>query len=115
MAGDRYTPDEVDAIVRAELLELVSKSGKPVPVLADDLRLDADLGLSSLDVTTLLVALTDRIDPALGETVTSDVDIATVGDLRRAFDPAASRRTADEGGALAASRRRAEARRASGR
>jgi acyl carrier protein len=102
--------DDVDAIVRAELTAVLEKSGKPLPALADDLRLDADLGLTSLDVTTVIVALTDRLDGA-GAAATPDVEIATVGDLVRAFRVSAAGATDAASDPVAASRRRAEARR----
>ena len=115
MSHDDHGTSDIDAVVRGELAALVQKAGKPVDGLTDDLRLDADLGLSSLDVTTLLVALTERLDPTRGNAVTEEVDIATVGDLRRAFRPSAAGRPDEERDALAASRRRAEARRTRGR
>jgi len=110
MSAHRHTEADVDAILRAEIADLLRKSGKPLPALSDGTKLDADLGLSSLDVTTLIVALTARLD-APDDDLT-EVEVATVGDLRRAFRPSAAPRPAPQDDALAASRRRAEARRA---
>ena len=87
MSRDGRGGDDVDAIVRAELTALLTKTGRAVPALADDLKLDADLGLTSLEVTTLLVAVTARLEAAQAADVMTDVDIATVGDLRRAVRP----------------------------
>jgi acyl carrier protein len=113
MSSDGQQPEASDAVVRQELVEVLRECGKVVPVLSDDLRLDADLGLSSMDVTTLLVRLTARLEAHEAEQMMSDTDIATVGDLFRAFRPGDHRGSrADD---LAASRRRAEARRAAGR
>jgi long-chain acyl-CoA synthetase len=52
-----------------------------VPALADDARLDSDLGLSSLDRVELMSALEDRYQVDLSETRFSTV--RTVGDLER--------------------------------
>lgn len=115
MSRDGRGGDDVDAVVRAELTALLTKTGRAVPALADDLKLDADLGLTSLEVTTLLVAVTARLEAAQAADVMTDVDIATVGDLRRAVRPSTPAGVHDESDTLAASRRRAEARRAAGR
>jgi acyl carrier protein len=109
MTRDEHTDDETDTVVRTELAALLKKTGIPLELLTDELRLDEDLSLSSLDLTALLVTLTER----LGFTgdVTTDVDIATVGDLRRAFRRSDGPPDA-QSDTLMASRRRAEARRA---
>jgi acyl carrier protein len=114
MSRDGQREENVDAAVREELAQALRENGKPMPALADDLRLDADLGLSSFDVTTLLVRLTARLDAQHAEQIMADTEIATVGDLRRVFRPAEGGVSADRD-QLAASRRRAEARRAATR
>jgi len=104
-----------DATVNDALEQVLQESGKAAPRLTDDLRLDADLGLSSLEVTTVLTRLTAGLDARRAERMLAGADIATVGDLRCAFRAAVD---GDVGGGrddLAASRRRAEARRAAGR
>jgi acyl carrier protein len=115
MSRDGQPHDGADAVVREELLQLLRECGKEQPLLSDDLRLDVDLGLSSLDVTTLLVRLTARLDAHAAGQMMADTEIATVGDLRRAFRPALGGSARDGLDALAASQRRAEARRAAGR
>ena len=110
----RDSGPNVDALVLDGIATLLRKSGKDVPVLTDDQRLD-DLGLTSLDVTTLLVELTERLGPAAADSGATEVDIATVGDLRRALAPGANAGADIAGDTLAATRRRAEARRTGGR
>jgi long-chain acyl-CoA synthetase len=56
-------------------------SGRSVPALRPDARLDSDLGLSSLDRVELLSALEDRYQLDLSETRFSAAH--TVGDLER--------------------------------
>ncbi|HLZ40159.1 MAG TPA: AMP-binding protein [Candidatus Sulfotelmatobacter sp.] len=56
-------------------------SGRPAPALADDARLDSDLGLSSLDRVELMGALEDRYQVDLSEARFSAVQ--TVGDIER--------------------------------
>ena len=104
-----------DAMVHHELERTLRECGKAVPVLADDLRFDADLGLSSLDVTTILTRLTASLDTKRAELMMTGSDIATIGDLRRAFRAACAGGVSGEREELAASRRRAEARRAASR
>jgi len=114
MADDARGAGVDDAVVREELAQVLQECGKAVPFFSDDLRLDADLGLTSLDVTTLLVRLTAHLDAHAAEQMMAETEIATVGDLRRAFQPTpAGPSTAEDD--LAATRRRAEARRAAGR
>jgi long-chain acyl-CoA synthetase len=63
----------------AKLIQRVS--GRSVPALRPDARLDSDLGLSSLDRVELLGALEDRYQLDLSETRFSAA--RTVGDLER--------------------------------
>ena len=104
-----------DAIVDDTLEQVLREMGKSAPALTDDLRLEADLGLSSLDVTTVLTRLTARVDTRRAELMMSGSDLATIGDLRSAFRAACNGAVRGEHEDLAASRRRAEARRAARR
>jgi hypothetical protein len=104
-----------DAMVHDAVTQVLRENGKAVPVLVDDLRLDGDLGLSSLDVTTVLTRLTAGLAKERAEQMMAGADIATVGDLRRAFRGAFDGGASSEREELAASRRRAEARRAASR
>ena len=62
--------------------ELIARvSGRAVPALAEDARLDSDLGLSSLDRVELMGALEDRYQVDLSEARFSAVQ--TVRDLER--------------------------------
>ncbi len=63
------------------LAELIARVRRPVGAPRDDMNLDADLGLSSLDRVELLSALEDRYQVDLSETGFSAVQ--TVGDLER--------------------------------
>ena len=101
---------EIDKLVNEGLAALLLKSGKTVPILTDDLRLD-DLGLASIDVTTLIVDLSRRLGSDTVDTGATELEIATVGDLRRVFAPGAGAGANTTSDLLAASRRRAEARR----
>ena len=104
-----------DAMVNDALEQVLRESGKSTPVLTADLRLEADLGLSSLEVTTVLTRLTAGLDARPAEHMLSGADIATIGDLRRAVRAAFAGDVSGGREDLAASRRRAEARRAPGR
>ena len=102
----------IDDLVRAGLGRILEKAGKPVPVLTDEVRLD-ELGVTSLDLTTLIVELTARL--GIDDDGSAEAEVATVGDLRRIFLPGAPAPTQMSSDPLAATRRRAEARRAGGR
>ena len=115
MSRDGRGAQGADAMVRDALEQVLRECGKAMPVLADDLRLDADLGLSSFDVTTMLTRLTACLDAERAGQVMAETDIATVGDLRRAFRAAFDGGVSGERDELDASRRRAEARRAASR
>jgi acyl carrier protein len=110
MSGDGRV--NVDELVRDGLVRILQKSGKTVPVLSDDVRLD-ELGVSSLDLTTLIVEITARL--GIDDDGRAEAEVATVGDLRRVFLPDAGARAESVSDPLAATRRRAEARRAGGR
>jgi hypothetical protein len=114
MTGEPRGAGVDDLVLREELAQVLKECGKAVPRFSDDLRLDADLGLTSLDVTTLLVRLTAHLDAPAAQQMMAETEIATIGDLRRAFQPPSAGPSAGEDD-LAASRRRAEARRAAGR
>ena len=102
----------VDDLVRGGIVRILQKSGEAVPVLSDDMRLD-ELGVTSLDLTTLIVEITSQL--GIDDDGRAEAEIATVGDLRRVFLPSASGRAETAADPLAVTRRRAEARRAGGR
>lgn len=102
----------IDDLVRAGLARILQKAGKAVPAFTDDARLD-ELGVTSLDLTALIVELTGRL--GIEDDGAAEAEIATVGDLRRVFLPGAPAATQMVSDPLAATRRRAEARRAGGR
>jgi hypothetical protein len=115
MLQDRQAEHVADAAVQEELAQMLRECGKTVPALTDDLKLDADLGLASFEVTTVLVRLTARLDARSAERMMAETEIATVGDLRRTFQASCRTTESAERNDLSASRRRGEARRAAGR
>jgi hypothetical protein len=115
MVQDGRAEQAANAIVREELATMLRECDKTVPLLTDDLKLDADLGLASFEVTTVLVRLTAHLDTRAAEQMMAETEIATVGDLRRAFQASRGASVSVERDGLAASRRRAEGRRAAGR
>jgi long-chain acyl-CoA synthetase len=75
-------PNAAGAATAGPLAELITRvSGRKVPALREDVRLDSDLGLSSLDRVELMSALEDRYQVDLSETRFSMV--RTVGELER--------------------------------
>ena len=75
-------PNPGGAATAGPLAELISRvSGRRLPALPEDARLDSDLGLSSLDRVELMSALEDRYQVDLSETRFSAV--RTVGELER--------------------------------
>jgi long-chain acyl-CoA synthetase len=74
--------DAVKSAATGPLAELITRvTGRANATLADDAKLDSDLGLSSLDRVELLSALEDRYQVDLSEARFSAV--RTVGDLER--------------------------------
>jgi acyl carrier protein len=99
---------EVEHAVRDEILRLLEEQGRPpIRVTSGDSLGDA-LGLTSLDVVELTVALTARlgVDPFRRRAFT---EMQTVGDLVGAYT--AARTGGEQDVELDASRRRAEPRR----
>ena len=75
-------PNAQGAATAGPLAELITRvSGRKVPALREDARLDSDLGLSSLDRVELMSVLEDRYQIDLSETRFSTV--RTVGELER--------------------------------
>jgi acyl carrier protein len=99
---------DVERAVRAEIRRALEQQGKPAAAVSAGDSLSDTLGLTSLDVVELIVALNARlaVDPFKQRAFT---EIQTVGDLVSAYGlpPAAGAPDSD----LAASRRRAETRR----
>lgn len=100
--------DSVERAVRAEILRVLEQRGEAAAGIALDDSLSEALGLSSLDVVEITVALTTRlgVDPFRRRPFT---ELQTVGDLVHAYAGIPAAGGGD--GELAASRRRAEARR----
>jgi len=115
MPEHRDPSRDIDSLVRAELAQIFRETGRERYDPSDTDRLDFDLGLSSLEVTTLLTRLTSRLDEASARRVMAETDIATFGDLCRAVQTGYSAATPAPDDDLAASRQRAAARRMWGR
>ena len=117
--GARLTVDEpraadLDQLVREEVSRFLEQRHGRRPSLAEGSRLEADLGLSSLDLAALMARLHDRLgrppSPAVAHT-----ELRTFGDLLSAVGrpdaaPAAGDAADDP---LARARARADARRRS--
>jgi hypothetical protein len=109
------TSRDVDAIVRGEILRLLTARHRTVPAIDADDALSAALGLSSSEVAALVSHLWSRL--GLGTSAVPTTDVRTVGDLCRA-----ARKALADGGAapsaetdpVEAARRRAETRRRGG-
>jgi acyl carrier protein len=100
-------------VVRDEIARLLRELGKDVPAtLTDQDHLDFDLGLTSLDVTTVLTRLSEGLDRTAARALLASTDLATVGDVSRAYRAAADGVAAAPHDELAASRRRAAGREA---
>jgi long-chain acyl-CoA synthetase len=79
---NRTGHDRAEKGANRPLAELIARvTGRPVGALRDDVSLDSDLGMSSLDRVELLSTLEDRYQVDLSETRFSAVQ--TVGDLER--------------------------------
>ena len=75
-------PNAAGAASAGPLGDVISRiTGRQVPALREDARLDSDLGLSSLDRVELMSALEDRYQVDLSETRFSTIQ--TVGELER--------------------------------
>ena len=114
MSSNEPRRTDSDAVVRKEIVQFLRENGKEPSTLADDDRLDGDLGLSSFDVTSLLVRLGARLDALGAERLMTSTDMGTVGDLCRAFWATLGGGTEAGVDDLMASRRRAASRRAAG-
>lgn len=113
MPGGGAAGVDARTVVREEIGRLLDELGRTLPrPPSDQDRLDADLGLSSLEVTTVLSRLAGRLELKGAERLMASTDLATVGDVSRAF-LAATGGSAPTGppDPLEASRRRAAARR----
>jgi acyl carrier protein len=105
---------EISKVVRDQVRLLLDEKDLPVREIKSEDGLNADLGLTSLDLASLVAALemTLKADPF--QEVVPITSVRTVGDLERAYVRFFSRAgdgVQDED--LAKIRRRAEARRAS--
>ena len=82
MAQAQLLNERIDRGARSPLAELIARvTGRAVGALREDAKLDADLGLSSLDRVELISALEDRYQVDLSETRFSAA--RTVGDVER--------------------------------
>lgn len=114
MSSNEPRRTDSDAVVLEELVQFLRENGKEQLALTDGDRLDGELGLSSFDVTSLLVRLAARLDISGSERLMASTDMATVGDLCRAFGVALGEETETGPDELMASLRRAASRRAAG-
>lgn len=100
--------DQVESAVRAEIHRVLDMQGNPIERVSAADSLSDTLGLTSIDLVELIVALNARlrVDPFRERAFT---ELRTVGDLFRAYGTSPAGRDPDA--ELVASRRRAEARR----
>lgn len=100
--------DEVENAVRAEIHRVLGMQGKRIEHVSFDDSLNDTLGLTSLDLVEIIVALNSRfhVDPFRQRAFT---ELRTIGDLCGAYRTAHV--AGDSDAALAISRRRAEGRR----
>ena len=105
---------DAHAVVREELGQFLAELGRRHSgLLSDQDRLDVDLGLTSLEVSTVLVRLAGRLELKGAERLMETTDLATVGDLSRALALALGGAADSVKDTLDASRRRAATRNAS--
>jgi acyl carrier protein len=103
---------EISKTVRAQVGLLLDEKDLPLREIAPEDRLNADLGLTSLDLASLVAALEMKLKADPFQQVFAITSIRTVGDLEAAYvkyfsNPGEGVQDED----LARVRRRAEARR----
>jgi acyl carrier protein len=105
---------EISKVVRDQVLLLLDEKDLPVRHIGSEDRLNADLGLTSLDLASLVAALEMKLKADPFQELVPITCVRTIGDLEAAyvkFFSKAEDRVQDED--LAKVRRRAEARRRS--
>lgn len=80
--------DRIPEKIVGEIHSLLSEDGRRPPDIADCSELHADLGLSSLMIARLILALEEQfaVDPFIEDA--SAADLRTVGDLVRIYERA---------------------------
>ena len=104
---------EVDAAVLDELRRVMEDAGLEARPAPPEARLNADLGLSSLDLAQLVATLEVELDADPFAELVAITSVRTVGDLCEAYRRSlAGEETPEEDAELEAARARAAARRA---
>jgi acyl carrier protein len=113
MLKDESNFAEISKTVRDQVGLLLDEKGLPAREIASEDRLNADLGLTSLDLAVLVAALEMKLKADPFQELVPITSVRTVGDLEAAYVRFFSKAEAgvqDE--ELAKIRRRTEARRA---
>jgi acyl carrier protein len=108
MPGSAAQRDHIQDVVHSEIRRILDALGTPIARICADDSLSEALGLTSVDLVELIVALNARLhlDPFRQRAFT---ELQTVGDLVAAY--AGHHAHPDPAAGLAVSRRRAAARR----
>lgn len=117
MPADQRALELVEQTIRDEIADRLARRHGSRPTVSPDQTLEA-LGIDSLDLHELVDALETRVHLNPFERTLSVNDVRTVDDLYRAYRTAAGDGSMADAGSddpVLASRRRAEARRRSGR
>lgn len=105
--------DQVPGIVHAAIVRIMRTQGLPAQELRDDAKLNATLGLRSLDLAELVFELESAFGKDPFEDLVPITSVRTVGDLVgayvRLFEPGSGR--ADETGELLEAQRLSQRRR----
>ena len=115
MLNSTPSHSDVESAIQQEIVRVLQEksTAEALPPITQDSRLGIDLGLSSLDLPQLvsLLEMSLQADPFLS--LVPITSVRTVGDLYRAYQRFFSGEpVSTEDAELAASQRRAEARRA---
>lgn len=110
----KATDLEVEQAVHGEIHRLLSGRDRTVPEISAELRLETDLGFTSLELVKLIAALDSNLHVDLLAQNILVADLRTVGDISQAYQKSLSgarspSTSVDE--LLLSSRRRAQARR----
>lgn len=76
---------EVSRAVRDQVVLLLDEKGLAVRNIRSDDRLNADLGLTSLDLATLVAALETKLKADPFQDLVPITSVRTIGDLETAF------------------------------
>jgi acyl carrier protein len=76
---------EISKAVREQVVLLLDEQSLPVRDIGSDDRLNADLGLTSLDLATLVAALETKLKADPFQDLVPITSVRTIGDLEAAF------------------------------